>query len=229
MGSLALTLISWRTTVGFRANVVPPDLGMSIFGVRWGPMPGSVVRLVPLQENPANLHIMRGRAFIFAGVAAGEDMAIHKSRLHRLVKRLDAPRLAALSARGRAGANALWSQRRAAAEPAGVQVLEAVVVPGPSRAEVLEEEEGVEENVGVLEVSSSMGSVAEGLIEEGLAGKELTEEELVGEELAEEESMEEVVRVLMTTVPLASVEQGGRVPRTVEEWDEGDGGREKRK
>lgn len=111
---------------------------------------------------------MRGRAFIFTGVAAGEDMARHKESLRRLVKRLDAPRLAVLSARGRAGAN-----RRAAATPARMQVLEAVVVPGPSRAEAEEEEEVVEEDMGVL---SSGGLGAEGLIEE-----DLVEEELAGE------------------------------------------------
>ncbi|EDN04665.1 predicted protein [Histoplasma mississippiense (nom. inval.)] len=87
------------------------------------------------------------------------------------------------------------------------------VVPGPSRAEVLEEEEGVEEDVGVLEVLSSGGSVAEGLI-----GEELTGEELAGE------PMEEVVKAPVAAVPLASVEQGERVPRTVEEWGEKMGG-----
>ncbi|EER43656.1 conserved hypothetical protein [Histoplasma capsulatum H143] len=74
--------------------------------------------------------IMRGRAFIFYDVAAGEDMANHKERLRRLVKQLDAPRLARLSARGRVGANALWSRCRAAAVPARMQDMEAVVVPG---------------------------------------------------------------------------------------------------
>lgn len=74
-------------------------------------------------------------------------MANHKERLRRLVKQLDAPRLARLSARGRVGANALWSRRRAAAVPAEMQATEAVVVPGPGV--VVQEEEEVEEGVKV--------------------------------------------------------------------------------
>ncbi|KAG5289924.1 hypothetical protein I7I48_09396 [Histoplasma ohiense] len=112
---------------------------------------------------------MHGRAFIFCGVAAGEDMAYHKEHLHNLVKRLDAPCLAWLSAHGRVGANALWSRRRAAAVPAGMQAMEAVVVPAPGAWAHDEEKEvekevveGVEEDdMGILWGWSSGGSVGE--------------------------------------------------------------------
>ncbi|EGC42183.1 conserved hypothetical protein [Histoplasma capsulatum var. duboisii H88] len=99
----------------------------------------------PVRDSPLVRRIMRGRAFIFYDVAAGEDMANHKERLRRLVKQLDAPRLARLSARGRVGANALWSRCRAAAVPARMQDMEAVVVPG--LGVVVQEEEEVEEGV----------------------------------------------------------------------------------
>ncbi|KAG5293053.1 hypothetical protein I7I48_05330 [Histoplasma ohiense] len=146
-------------------------------------------------------------------------MASHKSHLCCLVKQLNAPCLVMLSAQGRAGVNALWFQCRAAAEPAGVQVLKAVIVPGPSRAEVLEEE-------GVLKMMSSGGSAVEELTGKGLVGEELAGEGLVGEELAGE-SMEKVVEAPVAAavpvvpasfanLPLTLVEQGERVPQTVE-------------
>lgn len=110
---------------------------------------------------------MHGRAFIFCGVAAGEDMADHKEH-HHLVERLDASCLAWLSAHGRVGANALWSRHRAAAVPAGMQAMEAAVVPAPGawvhdeEKEVEKAVEGVEEeDIGILGGWSSGGSVGE--------------------------------------------------------------------
>lgn len=72
---------------------------------------------------------MRTRAFVVCGVTAREDLAGHKERLRHLVKRLDAPQLAQLSACGRVGVNSLWSGCRAATVPARMQDMEAVVVP----------------------------------------------------------------------------------------------------
>ncbi|KAG5295439.1 hypothetical protein I7I48_12344 [Histoplasma ohiense] len=121
-----------------------------------------------------------------------------------------------LSAWGRAWANALWSHHRAAAEPAEVQVLEAVVVPDPSRAEVLEEEEDVEEDMRVLRVMSSGGSVAEGSIGEGL-----TEEELVGGELLEEELAGEAMEKMVEKAPAVEAgEYEDYEPHGVEVWEE---------
>lgn len=72
------------------------------------------------------------------------------------------------SAGWRVGANSLWSRRRAAAVPGGMQAMEAVVVPAPGawvhdeEKEVEKEVEGVEEeDMGILGGWSSGGSVGE--------------------------------------------------------------------
>ncbi|KAG5297675.1 hypothetical protein I7I48_06861 [Histoplasma ohiense] len=98
-----------------------------------------------------------------------------------------------------------------------MQVLKAMIVPGSFRAETLEEEKDVEKRV--LKVMSFRDFMMERSIEE----------RLVGEELAGE-SMKEIVKTLMAAavlmvpaffanLPLASVEQGERVPQTVEKWE----------
>ncbi|KAG5287261.1 hypothetical protein I7I48_03148 [Histoplasma ohiense] len=160
-------------------------------------------------DTPLLRCIMRGRVFIFVGVVAEEDMANHKSHLHCLIKQLNTPHLVMLSAQSRAEVNALWFQCWAVAESAGVQVLKAVVVSGPSRAEALEKE-------GVLKMMSFGGSAVE-----ELAGKRLVEEELAGEPM--EEVVEApvaaavpVVPASFANLPLTSVEQRERVPWMVE-------------
>ncbi|EEH05237.1 predicted protein [Histoplasma capsulatum G186AR] len=99
---------------------------------------------------------MRTRAFVFCGVAAREDLAGYKERLRHLVKRLDAPQLARLSACGRVRLNALWSRCRAATVPARMQEMEAVVVP-MAGAVVEEEEEVMGEDFRILGGWSSGG------------------------------------------------------------------------
>ncbi|OAX77855.1 hypothetical protein ACJ72_07841, partial [Emergomyces africanus] len=160
-----------------------------------------------VRDSPLVRRIMRARAFIFCGVAAGEDMSGHKSRLRRLANRLDAPRRARLSTRGRAAANALWARRRAADGAAGMQPMEAVVVVSAASVGVMAPET----------VEDGGEEAAEEFLVEG-PGEEDEEEEFEGfpwsgeEEGAEEELAPEgdmpVARLVDADVPMASVETG---------------------
>lgn len=163
---------------------------------------------------------MCGCVFIFVRVAAGEDMASHKECLHCLVKQPDALCLAMLSAWGRAEVNALRSQCRAAAVPAGMQVMEAMVVPVLPRVGAQEEEEEMvveedeDENMGILGGLSSGGSMAE-----ELAGEPM-------EEVVEAPAVGAVVGPVLEVpeTPGAYDPIGEEVPQTVEGWEEKMGG-----
>ncbi|KAG5295438.1 hypothetical protein I7I48_12343 [Histoplasma ohiense] len=103
------------------------------------------------------------------------------------------------------------------AEPAGVQVLKAVVVSDSFRAETLEEEKDVEE--GILRVMSFRGSMMKRLIEKRLMREELAEElmkKIVEMSVA---AAVPVMPAFFVNLPLTSVEQGKRVPWTVEKWE----------